>query len=102
LQVLCASTADGVEPLAVPEGATNGERVFVEDYAGEPEVQLNPKKKILESLLPDMATDASAPSSCWLDFVQDHIGLGRPSDTLSHGNLLIFRPRDSFLRRYFS
>lgn len=62
LQVLCASTAEAVEPLAVPEGVPNGEPISVEGYPGEPEPQLNPKKKVLESLLPDMATDASASS----------------------------------------
>lgn len=57
-QVLCASTEAAVEPLAVPEGVPNGERVTVDGYAADPEAQLNPKKKVLEALLPDMLTSA--------------------------------------------
>jgi len=61
LQVLCASTETAVEPLAVPEGVPNGERVMVEGFAADAEAQLNPKKKVLEALLPDMATSAGNP-----------------------------------------
>ena len=60
MQVLCASTEAAVEPLAVPEGVPNGERVVVAGYGNDAEEQLNPKKKILEALLPDMATNAGA------------------------------------------
>eukprot|EP00892_Ulva_mutabilis_P002034 jgi/Ulvmu1/11831/UM080_0042.1 len=56
--VLCASSDSAVEPLAVPEGVPNGERVMVDGFAADPEAQLNPKKKVLEALLPDMATSA--------------------------------------------
>ena len=62
--MLCASTDAAVEPLAVPEGVANGERVMVEGFAGAAEEQLNPKKKVLEALLPDMATDAGARATC--------------------------------------
>ena len=62
MQVLCASSDEAVEPLAVPEGAPNGERVRVAGFDGEPEAQLPPKKKILEALMPDMATSAGAVS----------------------------------------
>lgn len=37
----------------------NGERVTVEGYGGAPLPEVNPKKKILERLLPDMTTDAA-------------------------------------------
>lgn len=56
--MLCASTEGAVEPLAVPEGVPNGERVMVEGYDAAAEVQLPPKKKILEALSPDMVTSA--------------------------------------------
>jgi aminoacyl tRNA synthase complex-interacting multifunctional protein 1 len=49
-----------VEPLLVPEGVVNGERVMVDGYEGEAEAQLNPKKKVLESLFPDMMTSSGA------------------------------------------
>ena len=62
--MLCASTNGAVEPLAVPEGAANGERVMVAGFDGAAESQLPPKKKILEALLPDMATSAGAPHAC--------------------------------------
>jgi tRNA-binding EMAP/Myf-like protein len=62
-QVLCASGEEAVAPLAVPGGAPNGERVMVEGYSNDAEEQINPKKKILEALFPDMATDASARSA---------------------------------------
>jgi hypothetical protein len=60
MQVLCASTEAAVEPLTVPEGVPNGERVMVVGFDGEAEAQLNPKRKILETLLPDMLTSAGA------------------------------------------
>jgi hypothetical protein len=58
LQVLCASTDGAVEPLAVPEGVPNGERVMVAGHDAAPEPQLPPKKKIWEALMPDLATSA--------------------------------------------
>ncbi|MEW5316371.1 MAG: hypothetical protein WDW38_007749 [Sanguina aurantia] len=58
--VLCASNAthDAVEPLAVPEGVPVGERIRVEGFEQPPQAEINPKKKILEALFPDMTTDA--------------------------------------------
>ena len=44
----------------MPEGVAPGERVMVAGFEAAPEAQLNPKKKVLEALLPDMATDAGA------------------------------------------
>ncbi|EFJ45517.1 hypothetical protein VOLCADRAFT_121172 [Volvox carteri f. nagariensis] len=57
--VLCASDdAHGkVEPVIVPEGVPIGERLTVEGYLGSPPEEINPKKKILERLFPDMKTD---------------------------------------------
>jgi hypothetical protein len=61
-QVLCASSEAAVAPLAVPQGVPNGERVMVAGADGDAEPQINPKKKILEALFPDMATDAGVCS----------------------------------------
>ena len=62
MQVLCASNAthDQVDPISPPEGAAIGERVSFEGYSGEPEPQLNPKKKVFEKLAPDLTTNAGA------------------------------------------
>lgn len=66
--VLCASVAkeDGtkcVEPLIAPEGAVAGDRVHVEGYEdGQPDEQLNPKKKVWEKLSVDLKTSSSHSS----------------------------------------
>lgn len=62
--LLCATHKDGkekgVEPVVPPEGSVPGERVYVEGYEGmEPETQLNPKKKIFETIQPDYCTTDS-------------------------------------------
>lgn len=55
--VMCASTPEKVEILEVPAGAVPGDRVSVEGYPGEPDAQLNPKKKIFEEVAPDLKTN---------------------------------------------
>ncbi|KAK8661925.1 hypothetical protein V6N13_091513 [Hibiscus sabdariffa] len=58
--VLCASNEDHsiVEPLLPPEGAKPGERVsFSGIVDGKPEDVLNPKKKQLEKITPNLFTD---------------------------------------------
>ncbi|KAG2495304.1 hypothetical protein HYH03_006576 [Edaphochlamys debaryana] len=59
--VLCASDEGHtkVDPVLVPEGVPIGERITVEGFTGEPPAELNPKKKVLERLFPDMKTDAA-------------------------------------------
>ena len=55
--VLAATGPDGkVELVTPPEGSAVGERVTFEGYDGEPDLQLNPKKKIFEAIQPDFAT----------------------------------------------
>lgn len=56
--VLAASNADHtvVELVTPPEGAAVGERVTFPGYTGEPDDVLNPKKKIWESVQPDLHT----------------------------------------------
>lgn len=60
--LLAASNADHtlVELLIAPQGSKPGDRVFVEGYQGESYEVLNPKKKIWESVMPDLRTNAEA------------------------------------------
>lgn len=53
--IMCAETPENCEILEVPEGAVIGERVVCEGYPGEPDEQLNAKKKIWEQIRPDLA-----------------------------------------------
>ncbi|KAK3576394.1 hypothetical protein CHS0354_026727 [Potamilus streckersoni] len=55
--IMCANGPDRVEILVPPAGSQIGERVKAADYPGEPDAQLNPKKKIWETVKPDLRTD---------------------------------------------
>uniref|UniRef100_A0A8C8RLM0 Aminoacyl tRNA synthetase complex interacting multifunctional protein 1 n=1 Tax=Pelusios castaneus TaxID=367368 RepID=A0A8C8RLM0_9SAUR len=55
--VMCASSPEKVEILAPPSGAIPGERITFEGFPGEPEKELNPKKKIWEQIQPDLHTN---------------------------------------------
>jgi len=59
--VLAASNHDHtqVELLIPPEGSIPGERVSFEGFSGEPDEQLNPKKKVWETIQPELSTDES-------------------------------------------
>lgn len=57
--VLCASTPEKVEILIPPPGSVPGDRIVVAGYEGTPDAQLNPKKKIWETVAPDLKTDGS-------------------------------------------
>jgi aminoacyl tRNA synthase complex-interacting multifunctional protein 1 len=52
--VMCASTPEKVEILDPPATCVPGERVTFEGYAGTPDAQLNPKKKVFEQVQPDL------------------------------------------------
>lgn len=56
--VMCASSEQKVELIRPPEGAAPGDKVTFEGYEGEPDAQLNPKKKIWEQIAPDIKTDS--------------------------------------------
>jgi methionyl-tRNA synthetase len=58
--VLAASNADHteVELVIPPEGAVVGERVTFPGFPGEPDGVLNPKKKIWETVQPNLHTSA--------------------------------------------
>ncbi|XP_070712665.1 aminoacyl tRNA synthase complex-interacting multifunctional protein 1a [Pempheris klunzingeri] len=55
--VMCASSPDKVEILDPPSGAVPGDRVTFQDFPGEPDKELNPKKKVWEQVQPDLRTD---------------------------------------------
>ncbi|XP_013863201.1 aminoacyl tRNA synthase complex-interacting multifunctional protein 1a [Austrofundulus limnaeus] len=55
--VMCASSPDKVEILDPPSGAVPGDRVAVQGFPGEPDKELNPKKKVWEQVQPDLRTD---------------------------------------------
>jgi len=57
--VLCATSPDGtkVEFCSPPAGSKPGDRVVIGNYNGTPEKQLNPKKKIFESIQPGFKTN---------------------------------------------
>lgn len=55
--VMCASTGDAVEVLQPPTGAVAGEFVECEGYIRKPDAVMNPKKKIFETVAPDLHTN---------------------------------------------
>ncbi|KXJ75585.1 hypothetical protein RP20_CCG011419 [Aedes albopictus] len=55
--VMCASTPEKVEVLAPPAGSVPGDLVHVEGYPRVPDAVMNPKKKIFETVAPDLHTD---------------------------------------------
>lgn len=55
--VMCASSPEKVEILAPPDGSVPGDRVTFDGFPGEPDKELNPKKKIWEQIQPDLYTD---------------------------------------------
>ncbi|GBM70528.1 Aminoacyl tRNA synthase complex-interacting multifunctional protein 1 [Araneus ventricosus] len=55
--VMCASTPEKVEILTPPPGSAPGDRVICDQFPGEPDALLNPKKKIFEQVAPDLKTD---------------------------------------------
>ncbi|KAK2918841.1 hypothetical protein Q8A73_003212 [Channa argus] len=55
--VLCASSSDKVEILDPPGGAVPGDRIIFQGFPGEPDKELNPKKKVWEQIQADLRTD---------------------------------------------
>lgn len=55
--VLCASNENTVEFVNPPAGSKAGDKLFFEDFNGEPEKQLNPKKKIWEAVQAHFSTN---------------------------------------------
>ncbi|XP_012510538.1 PREDICTED: aminoacyl tRNA synthase complex-interacting multifunctional protein 1 [Propithecus coquereli] len=55
--VMCASSPEKVEILAPPDGSVPGDRITFDAFPGEPDKELNPKKKIWEQIQPDLRTN---------------------------------------------
>ncbi|KAK9354494.1 hypothetical protein V1523DRAFT_407763 [Lipomyces doorenjongii] len=55
--VLCAANEEKVELTIPPSGSKAGDKVFFEGFDGTPQQQLNPKKKIFETLQPNFTTN---------------------------------------------
>ncbi|XP_065358916.1 tyrosine--tRNA ligase, cytoplasmic [Calliphora vicina] len=66
--VLCTSNEDHtvVEPIIVPANAAAGSRLAFEGYSGQPDEQLNPKKKVWEKLSADFKTNGEGVA-VWKD-----------------------------------
>ncbi|KAM4052221.1 aminoacyl tRNA synthase complex-interacting multifunctional protein 1 isoform 3-T5 [Anomaloglossus baeobatrachus] len=54
--VMCASSPEKVEILDPPSGAVPGDRITFQGFPGEPDKELNPKKKTWEQIQPDLLT----------------------------------------------
>jgi len=52
--IMCASSPEKVETLEIPDGSVIGDRVICTGFPGEPDNQLNPKKKIWEQIQKDL------------------------------------------------
>ncbi|XP_040274194.1 aminoacyl tRNA synthase complex-interacting multifunctional protein 1 isoform X2 [Bufo bufo] len=55
--VMCASSPEKVEILDPPIGAVPGDRITFQGFPGEPDKELNPKKKTWEQIQPDLLTN---------------------------------------------
>ncbi|XP_076467716.1 aminoacyl tRNA synthase complex-interacting multifunctional protein 1-like [Babylonia areolata] len=57
--IMCAKDSSKVEILEPPPGVVPGDRITFDGYPGTPDKQLNPKKKVWETLKPDIRTDGN-------------------------------------------
>lgn len=57
--IMCASTPEKVEILNPPAGSVIGDVVRARGFSDEPDAMLNPKKKVWETLKPDLRTDSN-------------------------------------------
>lgn len=55
--VMCASSEVGVEVLSPPEWSSPGDLVCCKGYTRQPDAVMNPKKKIFETVAPDLHTN---------------------------------------------
>ncbi|XP_045393377.1 aminoacyl tRNA synthase complex-interacting multifunctional protein 1 [Lemur catta] len=55
--LMCASSPEKIEILAPPAGSVPGDRVTFDAFPGEPDKELNPKKKVWEQIQPDLYTN---------------------------------------------
>ncbi|KAK5649931.1 hypothetical protein RI129_000960 [Pyrocoelia pectoralis] len=64
--IMCASCPTAIEVLSPPPGCVAGEVVHCEGYTRNPDLIMNPKKKIFEAIVPDLATNDSL-EACYKD-----------------------------------
>lgn len=74
--VMCASTPEKVEVLSPPEGCQPGDVVLCEGYTRQPDPIMNPKKKIFETVAPDLHTNDEL-HACYKDAPLSVPGKGR-------------------------
>lgn len=86
--VMCASTPDKVEVLRPPPSAEPGDVIRVPGYEkSDPDAVLNPKKKIFETVAPDLKTDQDLCAS-YLGIKWSVAGKGPvTADTLKNVNI---------------
>lgn len=75
--LMCASVDEprALEPLDVPEGSAPGDRVYFEGHNGEPDEQLNPKKKVWEKLQVDLRTNSECVAEWQGNNMMSKLGL---------------------------
>lgn len=73
--VMCASTKEAVEVLIPPENAEPGDVIECEGFVRKPDTQLNPKKKIFETIAPNLKTSDSL-IACYQDSALTVLGKG--------------------------
>ncbi|KAF6205392.1 hypothetical protein GE061_019563 [Apolygus lucorum] len=85
--VMCASTPEKVEVLRPPPSSVPGDVISVEGYTRCPDAVMNPKKKIFETVAPDLKTDeglcATYKGAKWFVEGKGHV----TSDTLKGVNV---------------
>lgn len=57
--VMCASTPEKVEIMEVDPSCKPGDKITVDNYPLRPDAVLNPKKKIWETVAPDLKVDSN-------------------------------------------
>jgi len=57
--VMCASTPDKVEILDPPAGSMPGDRIICPSFIGIADPVLNPKKKVWETVAPDLKVSST-------------------------------------------
>lgn len=77
--VMCASCDKGVEVLMPPPGCSPGDLVECEGYNRNPDAVMNPKKKIFETVAPDLHTNDSL-LACYKDKILTVPGKGNIVD----------------------
>lgn len=74
--VMCASSPEAVEVLSPPPGCQPGEGVHCDGYTRQPDPVMNPKKKIFETVAPDLHTN-DALEACYKGVAWNVPGKGK-------------------------